>query len=90
MFGRFVGTKKPVDTTPKAPIDTTNLTNHINSLDAKEAAVSQKIRDIDNQITEYECVIRFMSRLKQKMRTRGPNYNYYRQQATNVCYRDWC
>lgn len=86
MFGRFVGTKKPVETTPKAPIDTTNLTNHIKSLDAKEAAVYQKIQEIDNQITEYGFVFCIMSRLKQKMRNRGPSYNYYRTQATNV----WC
>lgn len=85
LFGRFTGTRKPVEQKEDVPFDSTKLHGHMDDLNKKEEEISHKIQEIDREIGEYLwCLNSLWNRLKEQMKNRGPNYRYLHEKALTV------
>ena len=52
LFGRFTGTKKPVEEKKEDAYDFTRFNQHVDNIDAKEAEIARKIEDINREIAQ--------------------------------------
>ena len=52
MFGRFLGTKKPVEVKEDKPIDMTRMNEHMSTLDKREEMIQKKIDGIDAELAK--------------------------------------
>ena len=52
MFGRFLGTKKPVEVKEDKPIDMTRMNEHMSTLDKREEMIQKNIDGIDAELAK--------------------------------------
>lgn len=53
MFGRFLGTAKPVQPKEDKPVDMTRLNEQMSRLDQREERLDKKLQDVERQMAEW-------------------------------------